>query len=37
LCNRRVPEEPSGHRLRNFDAFWVGLNGGSNREGREER
>jgi phosphonoacetate hydrolase len=34
LCNHRPPEESSGRRLKNYDAFWIGLNGGSNRGGR---
>jgi phosphonoacetate hydrolase len=31
LCNHRAPEESSGRRLKNYDAFWIGLNGESNR------
>jgi phosphonoacetate hydrolase len=27
LCNRYVPEGDGQHPLRNFDAFWIGLNG----------
>jgi phosphonoacetate hydrolase len=34
LCNRHTPECEALQRLRNFDAFSVGLNGGSNRGDR---
>jgi len=27
LCNRPFPESGGGRRLRNYDAFWIGLNG----------
>lgn len=26
IVNRRIADLPTGHRLRNFDAFWLGLN-----------
>ena len=32
LCNRHLPEEASGRRLKNYDAFWVGLNQGGGRD-----
>ena len=37
LCNRHTPECEGRQRLRNFDAFWVGLNGGSDGGDRRER
>jgi phosphonoacetate hydrolase len=32
LCNRHLPEDASGRRLKNYDAFWVGLNQGGSRD-----
>jgi len=36
LSNQPLPEDESGRRLRNYDAFWVGLNHGSRGDFRAE-